>query len=275
MQELLVLADEHARVLGRLRPLAQHRHDLARPAHRLVVADAGEIAPRRLRQRADRYVVAAGADHADLPMPISRFVDHAAGQRTRVPAELGDHGAGLIAHSDVVDAAALAALALLRLREETHAEPARRHVGDRAVLRHRGMTMRVARKGEGRVRQRENVAAVAGAVAVEHPLDNRHAEPRRNLGEPPGSPCPGPGWPCRRAHIASALRRATSAASRAMPQAFRPVYFGARFSRNAMMPSRASGEAPARRCRSRSRSSCWASVLVDDTANACLASARP
>ena len=53
VQELLVLADEHAGVLGALRALAQDRHDLARPAHRLVVADAGEIAPHRLRQRAD------------------------------------------------------------------------------------------------------------------------------------------------------------------------------------------------------------------------------
>ena len=53
VQQLLVLADEHARVLGSLRALAQHGHDLARAAHRLVVADGGEIAAGRLRQRAD------------------------------------------------------------------------------------------------------------------------------------------------------------------------------------------------------------------------------
>jgi hypothetical protein len=45
VQQLLVLADEHARVFGRLRALAQGRHDLARPPHRLVVVDGGEIAP--------------------------------------------------------------------------------------------------------------------------------------------------------------------------------------------------------------------------------------
>ena len=37
VQQLLVLAREHARVLGGLRALAQDRHDLARAAHRLVV----------------------------------------------------------------------------------------------------------------------------------------------------------------------------------------------------------------------------------------------
>ena len=40
------------------------------------------------------------------------------------------------------------------------------------------------------------------------------------------------------------------------------------------MPSRASGEAPASRCKSRSRSSCWASVLVEEAASARLASAQ-
>ena len=39
VQQLLVLANEHARILGGCRALAQGRHDLARAAHRLVVAD--------------------------------------------------------------------------------------------------------------------------------------------------------------------------------------------------------------------------------------------
>src|SRR4029453_8264747 len=47
VQELLVVADEHARVLGALGALAQDRHDLARAAHRLVVADAEKS--RRIR----------------------------------------------------------------------------------------------------------------------------------------------------------------------------------------------------------------------------------
>ena len=45
VQQLLVLADQDAGVFRLLRPLAQHRHDLARPPHGLFVADAGEIAP--------------------------------------------------------------------------------------------------------------------------------------------------------------------------------------------------------------------------------------
>ena len=52
VQQLLVLAREHAGVFRRLRALAQHRHYRARPPHRFVVIDAGEIAA-RLRQRAD------------------------------------------------------------------------------------------------------------------------------------------------------------------------------------------------------------------------------
>ena len=63
VQELLVLADEHARVLGLLRALAQDRHDLARPAHGLVVADGGEVAPLRLRQRADGMALLTRAGH--------------------------------------------------------------------------------------------------------------------------------------------------------------------------------------------------------------------
>ena len=50
VQQLLGVAGQPARVLGRWRALAQERHDLAGAAHRLVVADAGEVAARRLRQ---------------------------------------------------------------------------------------------------------------------------------------------------------------------------------------------------------------------------------
>jgi hypothetical protein len=65
VQQLLGFAHQHARVLGRLRALAQNRHDLPRPAHRLDAPDGGEIAPHRLRQRAHRFVVIArGGDRA-------------------------------------------------------------------------------------------------------------------------------------------------------------------------------------------------------------------
>jgi hypothetical protein len=52
VQELLVCTNEHAGILGRLRPLAQERHHLPCPPHRLGVVDAGEIPPHGLGQRA-------------------------------------------------------------------------------------------------------------------------------------------------------------------------------------------------------------------------------
>jgi len=72
----------------------------------------------------------------------------AARQRARVPSELCNHRAGFIAHRDVVDAAALTALPLLGVRDEAHAEPARRDVGNRALLRHGRIAVRVAGERE-------------------------------------------------------------------------------------------------------------------------------
>src|SRR5205085_4538145 len=45
VQELLVLRQEHARVLALLRALGEGGHDVARPAHGFFVADAGETHP--------------------------------------------------------------------------------------------------------------------------------------------------------------------------------------------------------------------------------------
>ena len=49
VQQLLGVACQPARLLGRRCALAQQRHDLAGATHRLVVADAGEVAAHRLR----------------------------------------------------------------------------------------------------------------------------------------------------------------------------------------------------------------------------------
>src|SRR5262245_29329349 len=81
VQELLVVADEHARVLGALGELAQDRHDLARAAHRLVVADGGEITTRPLRQGAHCLALLARADQSTLralPCAPSRIALHVA-----------------------------------------------------------------------------------------------------------------------------------------------------------------------------------------------------
>ena len=71
VQELLVLADEHAGVLGALGALAQNSDDLPRPLHRLGVADAGEITAHRLRQRTDSAALVARAGHLPLHPPAS------------------------------------------------------------------------------------------------------------------------------------------------------------------------------------------------------------
>jgi hypothetical protein len=54
VEKLLVLTQQNTGILGPLRAFAQRGHDLARAAHRLVIGDAGEVAPHRLRQRSDR-----------------------------------------------------------------------------------------------------------------------------------------------------------------------------------------------------------------------------
>ena len=53
VQQLLVLADQPARVLGGLRALAQDGHDLACATHHFAVADGGKIAADGLRQGAN------------------------------------------------------------------------------------------------------------------------------------------------------------------------------------------------------------------------------
>src|SRR3984893_2256518 len=74
VQELLVCANEHAGILGRLRPLAQERHHLPCPPHRLGVVDAGEIPPDRLGQRA--HGLLARVRHSPLRRePVASYPD--------------------------------------------------------------------------------------------------------------------------------------------------------------------------------------------------------
>jgi hypothetical protein len=75
VQELLVVAQEHARVLALLGALAQRRHQSPRAPHRLVVVDAGEIAPGRLGQRSHVVV----RPPSPWPCPSPRSESHVRG----------------------------------------------------------------------------------------------------------------------------------------------------------------------------------------------------
>src|SRR4029079_1128613 len=55
VQQLLVFAQQRACVLAGLRALLQHRYAFMRPAHRLLITDAREIASLGLGQRADAH----------------------------------------------------------------------------------------------------------------------------------------------------------------------------------------------------------------------------
>ena len=79
VQELLILANEHAGVFGALGALAQDRHDLPRPPHRLAIIDAGEIAPHALRQRSNGSGLLARAH--DLPLRACPVWSHVATRR--------------------------------------------------------------------------------------------------------------------------------------------------------------------------------------------------
>ena len=85
VQELLVVASEHAGVLGALRALAQDRHDLSCPPHGLVVTHAGEIATHELRQRARLVLPARLHGHGKnlLPQPANSATARAASAMAR------------------------------------------------------------------------------------------------------------------------------------------------------------------------------------------------
>src|SRR5262245_9966527 len=182
-----------------------------------------------------------------------------------MPPELGDNGAALVPHGDIVDAAALGAVAFRRLRHQSRAEPRRRQKGNAALLGDGPEAVGIAGERQGAVRQGEDEAAMAEAVTIDHALGQRHGEfgaagghfedfhaqtltrlvvgPHR-LGAAAGN-------------LGGVLRHAAS-----------PWNLGARFSRKALMPSTPSGEALASFCRSRSRSSWLASALPLEAASA-------
>src|SRR5437870_912123 len=96
--------------------------------------------------------------------------------RPTVAAKLGDHLTRLALHRHVVEAAALAAMALAGLGDEAHAEPAGSQVGDLAMLGHMALIVGIAGERKGRIRQREDVAAMAEAMSVDHVVAHAHGE---------------------------------------------------------------------------------------------------
>src|SRR5262249_54421984 len=163
------------------------------------------------------------------------------------------------------------AIALSRLREQAHPEASRSQVGDLTVLGDVALVMRVACERQGGIGKRKDITAVAQTVPIDHVHVDAHGENSE-----------------ARSHLfnlhshgaASLIISLHSVCTRlghrgdVARHALLPVNLGARFSRKARMPSAASGEAAAFRCRSRSTSSCWASVLVEESAMARLVRPR-
>ena len=137
--------------------------------------------------------------------------------------------------ADVVDAAAAAPRHLARGRGQPVAAMGRRDEGHRAVLRHGALVVAVAGEGEGRIGQREDVAAMAGAVAVGHLVGDGHRErrrARRDVFERHAEALRGavlvPTW------LRAGLRQRLRVVGRV---GHCPVNSGWRFSRNAATPS--------------------------------------
>ena len=95
-------------------------------------------------------------------------VDQGARDGAAAAAQLGDHAAVVAADRHVVEAAAQPAVPLGRLGGEPLADPHRLQERDVAAGRDGALPIAVARDGEGRVGQQEDVAAVGDVVAVDH-----------------------------------------------------------------------------------------------------------
>src|SRR6266705_4159641 len=91
-------------------------------------------------------------------------------------AELGDHETLFARDRDVVDAGASGALALDRARHQPVAAPGGIEERDGAVLCDGAPVVGVAGEGESGIGEREDIAAVAEVVAVDHGRRHRHGE---------------------------------------------------------------------------------------------------
>ena len=96
----------------------------------------------------------------------------------RLPAEQRDLAPVLVRHDDVVDARLAGQRPLHRFRHEHVARAARRQVIDRAAGAHGIEVMRITGERERAVGQHEDIAAVAGTVAIQHVLAHPHGHAR-------------------------------------------------------------------------------------------------
>jgi hypothetical protein len=83
----------------------------------------------------------------------------------------------LVVNHHVVDAGAAGSRDLGGLGGEHVAAVSRREEVDGQAGGHRELIARVAREGEGRIRERGDEAAMADVVAVEHVVAHAHLEP--------------------------------------------------------------------------------------------------
>ena len=119
-----------------------------------------------------------GARSSNASSPAFRPAEDRPGNGAAMAAKFGDQLARLIAHRDVVDAAAPAKVHLARMRRQCVADLRRRDEADRALRGHHALIAAVAGEGEGGIGEGEHEAAVAHAVAIRHVGPHRHLEAR-------------------------------------------------------------------------------------------------
>src|SRR5262245_9422400 len=121
-----------------------------------------------------------GSNRADPELaPMSNRGGHGLISGDGAPAEQGHELAPGVAHLDVVDAAAAPALAFLRDCREDVTLARRLQELDARRNRQRDTVVAVAGVREGTVREREDEAAMADGVPVQHLAPDTHREPGR------------------------------------------------------------------------------------------------
>ncbi len=150
-----------------------------RPLQPLELQRRERVAARAFRPARDlrRSARLASDWHRSRPRLVS--VDQMTLDPVALAAEQRDGLAALVGNLDVVDARAPGELALVRARGQHVARARRRGELDRAAGRHGVEIVAVARVRERAVGEREDEAAVADLVAVQHVGPHRH----RELGE--------------------------------------------------------------------------------------------